>query len=73
MRESIRHFASKAAVDIDGLGDKLVAQLVEAGLVKELDDLYHLTQDQLAGLERMADKSAQQRAREYRAFAQCDA
>ena len=58
MRESIRHFASKASVDIDGLGDKLVAQLIEAGLVKELDDLYHLTHEQLAGLERMADKSA---------------
>ena len=58
MRESIRHFASKNAVDIDGLGDKLVAQLIEAGLVKELDELYHLTHEQLAGLERMADKSA---------------
>lgn len=58
MRESVRHFASKASVDIDGLGDKLVAQLIEAGLVKELDDLYHLTHEQLAGLERMADKSA---------------
>jgi DNA ligase (NAD+) len=59
MRESIRHFASKNAMDIDGLGDKLVAQLVEKGLVKELDDLYRLTKEQLAGLERMADKSAQ--------------
>jgi DNA ligase (NAD+) len=59
MRESIRHFASKNALDIDGLGDKLVAQLVETGLVKELDDLYKLKQADLAGLERMADKSAQ--------------
>ena len=58
MRESIRHFASKAALDIDGLGDKLVAQLIEAGLVKELDDLFRLTHEQLAGLDRMADKSA---------------
>jgi DNA ligase (NAD+) len=58
MRESIRHFASKNAVDIDGLGDKLVAQLIDASLVKELDDLYRLTHEQLAGLERMADKSA---------------
>src|SRR5581483_3102183 len=40
MRESIRHFASKNAMNIDGLGDKLVAQLVEKGLVRELDDLY---------------------------------
>jgi DNA ligase (NAD+) len=58
MRESIRHFASKAALDIDGLGDKLVAQLIEAGLVKELDDIFRLNHQQLAGLERMADKSA---------------
>ncbi|HVC45361.1 MAG TPA: NAD-dependent DNA ligase LigA [Candidatus Binataceae bacterium] len=59
MRESIRHFASKAGVDIDGLGDKLVAQLVERGIVRELDDLYRLSREQVAGLERMADKSAQ--------------
>src|SRR6266851_1417167 len=59
MRESIRHFASKSGVDIDGLGDKLVAQLVETGLVRELDDLYKLKKEQLTGLERMADKSAQ--------------
>jgi DNA ligase (NAD+) len=58
MRESIRHFASKASVDIDGLGDKLVAQLIDAGMVRELDDIYHLSHEQLAGLERMADKSA---------------
>jgi DNA ligase (NAD+) len=58
MRESIRHFASKGCLDIEGLGDKLVAQLVEKGLVKELDDLFGLTIEQLAGLERMADKSA---------------
>ena len=59
MRESIRHFASKGCLDIEGLGDKLVGQLVEKGLVKELDDLFELTKEQLAGLERMADKSAQ--------------
>src|SRR5713101_3282648 len=59
MRESIRHFASKSGVDIDGLGDKLVAQLVETGLVRELDDLYKLKKEQQTGLERMADKSAQ--------------
>ncbi|MGA2412287.1 MAG: NAD-dependent DNA ligase LigA, partial [Candidatus Binataceae bacterium] len=58
MRESIRHFASKNALDIDGLGDKLVAQLIEAGLVKELDDIFRLNHQQLVGLERMADKSA---------------
>jgi DNA ligase (NAD+) len=59
MRESIRHFASKSALDIDGLGDKLVGQLVEKGMVKELDDIFDLTVDQISGLERMADKSAQ--------------
>ena len=59
MRESIRHFASKAALDIDGLGDKLVAQLVETGMVRELDDIFDLTATQVAGLERMAAKSAQ--------------
>jgi DNA ligase (NAD+) len=59
MRESIRHFASKAALDIDGLGDKLVAQLVEKGLVKELDEIFDFTAEQIEGLERMAAKSAQ--------------
>lgn len=59
MRESIRHFASKTCMDIDGLGDKLVGQLLEKGMVSELDDLYRLTMEQLVGLERMAEKSAQ--------------
>ncbi len=59
MRESIRHFASKNCLDIEGLGDKLVAQLVDKGLVKQLDDIFALTREQIAGLERMADKSAQ--------------
>ena len=59
MRESIRHFASKNALDIDGLGDKLVTQLVETGLVKELDHLYRLNKDELLKLDRMAEKSAQ--------------
>src|SRR5262249_60235250 len=58
MREPIRHFASKNSLDIEGLGDKLVAQLIEQGLVRELDDIYALTASQLAGLERMAKKSA---------------
>jgi len=55
----IEHFASRGAMDIEGLGTKLVDQLVEKGLVKSPADLYFLTKDQLAGLERMADKSAQ--------------
>lgn len=59
LKEGIRHFASKGAMDIEGLGEKLVDQLVEKGLVKDVADLYSLTKEQLAGLERMADKSAQ--------------
>ncbi|MBI3784635.1 MAG: NAD-dependent DNA ligase LigA [Deltaproteobacteria bacterium] len=59
LRESIRHFASKHALDIDGLGDKLVTHLIDSGLVRNVADLYSLTKEQLAGLERMADKSAQ--------------
>jgi DNA ligase (NAD+) len=57
-REVIRHFASKHALDIDGLGEKLVAQLVDRGLVKDVSDLYRLTAEQLPELERMGEKSA---------------
>ncbi|MBF6569980.1 MAG: NAD-dependent DNA ligase LigA [Candidatus Binataceae bacterium] len=57
MRESIRHFASKHALDIDGLGDKLVGQLVARGMVRELDDLFHLKAADLEKLERMGKKS----------------
>jgi DNA ligase (NAD+) len=59
LRETVRHFASKHALDIDGLGDKLVAQLIDTGLVKTVADLYDLTKEHLVDLERMADKSAQ--------------
>jgi DNA ligase (NAD+) len=58
-REAIRHFASRRAMDIEGLGEKLVEQLVAGGFVGTVADLYHLTRGQLAALERMADKSAQ--------------
>ncbi len=58
-KEAIKHFASRRAMDIDGLGDKLVEQLVDNGLVNDPADLYSLTVEQLAGLERMAEKSAQ--------------
>ena len=58
MREGIRHFASKRAMDIDGLGDKLVTRLVESGKVRRPSDLYHLTKADLLEMERMADKSA---------------
>jgi len=57
-REAIKHFASRRAMDIEGLGDKLVEQLVDRGLVKDVSDVYRLTVEQLAGLERMAEKSA---------------
>lgn len=59
LKGRIKHFASKRAMDIDGLGDKLVAQLVDRGMVKDVSDLYRLSKEDLVGLERMADKSAQ--------------
>ncbi|MHA7817433.1 MAG: NAD-dependent DNA ligase LigA [Pseudohaliea sp.] len=55
---ALRHFASRRAMDIDGLGDKLVEQLVERGLVETVADLYALRRDDLLGLERMGEKSA---------------
>ena len=58
-KQSIMHFASRRAMDIEGLGSKLVDQLVEAGLVRCVADLYSLTREQLAGLERMGEKSAE--------------
>ncbi len=57
-QEGIRHFASRRAMDVEGLGDKLIEQLVENDLVRSPADLYALTVEQLAGLERMAQKSA---------------
>lgn len=56
--EAIKHFASRKAMDIEGLGDKLVEQLVDEKLVNSVADLYGLTVDQLASLERMGEKSA---------------
>ncbi len=58
-KEAIKHFASRRAMDIEGLGDKLVEQLVEEELIHDPSDLYRLELAQLAGLERMAEKSAQ--------------
>ncbi len=57
-KEAIKHFASRRAMDIDGLGDKLVEQLIDKGLVEHVDDLYRLTETQLVSLERMGPKSA---------------
>jgi len=56
--EALRHFASRRALDIEGLGEKLVGQLVEAGLAESPDQLFDLTVEALAGLERMGEKSA---------------
>ncbi len=58
-KQSIRHFASRKALDIEGLGDKLVDQLVDAALVKSVADLFKLKLEQLVKLDRMAEKSAQ--------------
>jgi len=59
LKGRIKHFASKRAMDIDGLGDKLVAQMVDKGMVKDVSDLYRLSKEDLVALDRMADKSAQ--------------
>ena len=59
LKGQIRHFASRNAMDIQGLGDKLVDQLVEEKLVKNIADLYFIKSEQWSKLERMADKSAQ--------------
>ena len=59
LRESIRHFAARSVMNIEGMGDALVNQLVEAGLVKNVADIYKLTKSDLLSLERFADKSAQ--------------
>ncbi len=57
-KEAIKHFASRKALDIEGLGDKLVEQMVELKIIQSIGDLYHLELSQLAALDRMAQKSA---------------
>ncbi len=57
-KEAIKHFASRRALDIEGLGDKLVDQLVEREMIQDPADLFSLQLEQVAGLERMAEKSA---------------
>ncbi|HWD36036.1 MAG TPA: NAD-dependent DNA ligase LigA, partial [Casimicrobiaceae bacterium] len=66
-KQALRHFASRHAMDIEGLGEKLIDQLVESGRVETAADLYRLRVDALAELERMAEKSA---ANVVRAIAQ---
>ncbi|AMX02773.1 NAD-dependent DNA ligase LigA [Microbulbifer thermotolerans] len=58
-KQAIKHFASRKAMDIEGLGDKLVEQLVDEGLLHSVSGLYHLQFEQLVALERMGQKSAQ--------------
>lgn len=58
VKERIRHYAARDAMNIEGLGDKLVEQIVDAGLVKDYADLYELTEEKLLTLERMGEKSA---------------
>lgn len=58
LKQSIEHFASRGVMDIDGLGESLINQLVDQGLVKSVADLYDLTQSQLESLDRMGAKSA---------------
>jgi DNA ligase (NAD+) len=55
--ERIKHFVTRGAMDIDGVGEKLCQALLQAGLIKDAADLYYLTKEQLLGLERMAEKS----------------
>jgi len=59
IEERLKHFSRREAMDVEGLGDVLVHQLVERGLVKDFADLYHLRLEDLVPLERMAEKSAQ--------------
>ncbi len=64
LRETIRHFASRGVMNIEGMGDALVNQLVDKGLVKDVAGIYALSEEQLLGLERMGKKSAQNVLRE---------
>ena len=59
VKEAIKHFASRKAMDVDGLGDKLVEQMVDQGLIAHVSDLYTLKAEQVASMERMGQKSAE--------------
>ncbi len=59
LKEGLKFFGSRAGMDIEGLGEKLIDQLVDQGWVKDIADLYSLKREELAGLERMGEKSAQ--------------
>jgi DNA ligase (NAD+) len=59
LRESILHFAARSVMNIEGMGEVLVNQLADSGLVKDIADIYELTKDKLLTLERIGDKSAE--------------
>src|SRR5437764_1482481 len=59
LRESVLHFATRGVMNIEGMGDALVSQLTDRGMVKNVADIYRLTKDDLLQLERMGEKSAQ--------------
>ncbi len=67
LKESLQHYAGRHAMNIDGLGEKIVDQLVEQKLVKDVADLYSLKAEEVAELERMAEKSAQNLVQEIQA------
>ena len=58
LKESLIFFASRDAMDIEGMGPAVIEQLVERGLVRRVEDIYSLSKEQLMGLERMGSKSA---------------
>ena len=59
IKEAVLHFASRSAMDIEGMGDAIINQLVDKGLIKDYGDIYRLRFDEVKALERMAEKSAQ--------------
>jgi len=59
VKEAIKHFSSRRAMDIDGLGSKLVEQMVDQHVIRHVDDLYRLNKEQIVGIERMGEKSAE--------------
>ena len=72
IRESIKHFASRGAMDIEGLGDKVVEQLLSLGLVHTVADLYRLTKDDFMRFERMGDRLASNLLGALEASKECD-
>jgi len=67
LKETIRHFAARSVMNIEGMGESLVSQLVDRGLVRSVADIYDLTHEQLMNLERMGEKSAQNVLKEIEA------